>query len=59
MEYRKEPNTGIIYNEKTVIARYIQEMPDAGVIIASFKQWELVNVYYDSEVDTLLHIKRV
>lgn len=40
MTYRKEPITGIIYNEETVITRYIQEMPDAGVIMS----WEAENV---------------
>lgn len=59
MEYRKEPKTGTIYNSETVISRYIQEMPDAGAIIAMFMTWELVDVRYDSKVDTMLHIKRV
>lgn len=59
MEYRKEPSTGIIYNEETVVARYIREMPDAGAIISQFMTWEKVNVYYDSRIDTMLHIKRV
>lgn len=59
MEYRKEPLSGVIYNEETVIERYIKELPDAGAIIAIWSKWEKVDVPYDSKADTLLHIKRV
>lgn len=59
MEYRKEPNTGIVYNEETVIERYGMEIGDSGVIIGNFKEWEKVDVYFDSSKDTLKHIRRV
>jgi hypothetical protein len=61
MEYRLEKETGKVYSLEQATKKYLPEMPDAGVIRANFETWPIIGTIqsYDSEADTLKHIKRV
>ena len=59
MQYRKSPTTGKIFTFETMKHYYMQTMPDEGFLSREFNTWEIVDVVYDSKLDTSMHIKRV